>query len=56
MTRFRDTFKQCPDSRPCFAAKIRGTEKFCNILREVYERDGQCRFCKQKITDRSDKP
>lgn len=56
MTRFRDTYKRCPDSRPCFAAKVRGTERFCGILRTVYEKDGECRFCKRRITDRTDKP
>lgn len=55
MTRFRDIYKKCPDNRPCFAVMVRGTERFCKALRETYEKDGQCPFCKKRITDRTDK-
>lgn len=55
MTRFRDIYKKCPDRRPCFGAEYRGTERFCKVLRTVYEKDGECRFCKRRITDRTDK-
>jgi hypothetical protein len=56
MTRFRDIYKKCPDNRPCFAAMVRGTERFCGILRDTDYKDGQCPYCKRRITDRTDKP
>ena len=56
MTKFRETYERCPDSRPCFAAKMRGTERICHALRDIDYKDGQCPYCKQCITDRTDKP
>lgn len=38
----------CYDSRKCFA---RSTNGICRILREAYEQDGKCPFCKEQITD-----
>lgn len=42
--------RTCNDTRPCFA---RGwfDQKTCSILRETYEKDGQCPFCKVLKSD-----
>ena len=40
----------CKDTRPCcFRNK---DTKACRILKEVYEEDGRCPFCKEKISDK----
>ena len=39
---------RCHDTRPCFAKLKGGT---CLILREVYEHDGECPFCKEEKED-----
>ena len=38
---------RCHDTRPCFA-KI---NSICLILRESYDKDGQCPFCKAEKED-----
>lgn len=55
MTRYRDIHKVCPDTRKCFGEMYHGGLRFCRVLREVYKKDGECVFCKRKITDRTDK-
>lgn len=41
---------KCNDKRKCFAKTSTG---YCTILRETYEKDGQCPFCKAKFEDKA---
>lgn len=40
----------CRDTRQC-CFRNRDT-KACRILKEVYEKDGHCPFCKEKLSDK----
>lgn len=55
MTRFREKYDICHDTRECCFAVIHGGLRLCKALRETYETDGTCEFCKANINDRTDK-
>ena len=55
MTRSRDIYDRCYDTRACCFAVIRGAHRYCRALRGTDKEDGKCRFCKKNINDRTDK-
>ena len=45
---------ECPDTRECFASVTYRERRYCKALTDPYEKDGQCPFCKARITDLND--
>lgn len=43
----------CHDSRPCFArgSRLNPSSIKCAALMSTYEKDGECPFCKPKMTE-----
>lgn len=52
MSRQFETNPICNDNRECFGKMYRrGGFVECRILRETYEKSGQCPFCKKEVND-----